>query len=145
MRAGTTALLAACVLCGADAATAGESVDYLYRLHCSGCHGVDGTGSKVGRIPPFQGIVGHFATSPDGRLYLVHVPGVANAALPDAETADILNYVLHNWGAGDLPKDTRDFSSQEIRQLREVHVDDVAELRRRLSTELAKQGVSTDY
>jgi hypothetical protein len=145
MRAVTTALLVAVVLYGPHAVIAGESTDYLYRLHCLGCHGVDGTGSKVGRIPPFPGIVGHFAGNRAGRLYLVHVPGVANAALPDAETADLLNYVLHTWGATDLPKDAPDFSSQEVRQLRAIHVDDVAVLRRKLAVEFAKRGISMDY
>jgi mono/diheme cytochrome c family protein len=139
-----SALLAACALVGAEAATAGESVQYLYRLHCSGCHGADGTGSKVGRIPPFPGIVGHFVGSPKGRLYLVHVPGVANAALPDAETANLLNYVLHTWGGAGVDA-AQDFSADEVHNLRAVHVDDVAAFRRKLAVELGKQGVLMSY
>jgi len=133
-------VLATCAIVAADAATAGENINYLYRLHCSGCHGVDGTGSKVGRIPAFPGIVEHLAASPNGRLYLVHVPGVANAALPDAETADLLNYVVHAWG-GANPADRPEFSASEVHSLRAVHVDDVAALRRRLTVELARAGV----
>jgi mono/diheme cytochrome c family protein len=144
MKLFASALLLAFALSGARAATAGESTDYLFRLHCSGCHGIDGTGSQAGRIPPFPGIVGHFVGSPEGRLYLVHVPGIANAALPDRETADLLNYVLHTWG-GISPDAKQDFSPDEVGRLRAIHVDDVAELRRKLSVELAKQGVSTDY
>jgi mono/diheme cytochrome c family protein len=144
MKTTTTVLLATCALVVADAAAAGESVKYLYRLHCSGCHGVDGTGSKVGRIPPFPGTVGHFAASPSGRLYLVHVPGVANAALPDTETADLLNYVLHTWGESS-PASRPEFSASEVHSLRAVHVDDIAALRRKLAVELARAGVQMDY
>ena len=144
MKTVTTALLTACVLMAAEAAAAGESVEYLYRLHCSGCHGVDGAGSKVGRIPPFPGIVGHFTSNPQGRLYLVHVPGLANAALPDAETASLLNYVLHTWGGSDTDA-KRGFTSDEVHSLRAVHVDDVAKLRGTLGIALAKRGTSIAY
>ncbi len=145
MRAFVAALLGASLVAGAGSAAAGESVEYLYRLHCSGCHGMDGAGSKVGRIPPFAGIVGHFAGSADGRLYLVQVPGVANAALSDADTARLLNYMLHTWAVADLPPNAPDFSTEEVHSLRKVHVDDIARLRNELGVELARHGTSIAY
>jgi mono/diheme cytochrome c family protein len=145
MKAVVPALLAGLTLAGLDAAVAAESVEYVYRLHCSGCHGNEGAGSKIGRIPPFVGIVGHFAAGPEGRLYLVRVPGVANAALPDADTANLLNYVLRNWGGHDLPAHARDFTAAEVHELRGINVDDVAALRRRLAAELLRQGISVNY
>jgi mono/diheme cytochrome c family protein len=145
MKALVPALLAGLTLAGLDAAVAGENVEYVYRLHCSGCHGNEGAGSKVGRIPPFVGIVGHFAASPEGRLYLVRVPGVANATLPDADTANLLNYVLRNWGGHDLPANAQDFTAEEVNNLRNIHIDDIAALRRRLSAELSRHGISVDY
>ena len=125
MKAWCCALFAAFVLSGLDSARAGESVDYLYRLHCSGCHGIEGLGSKVARIPPFVGIIGHFADSLDGRLYLVRVPGVANAGLPDRETANLLNYVLRTWGSRDASAEAHDFTAEEVHRLRAVRLDDV--------------------
>ncbi|WP_051334994.1 cytochrome c [Bradyrhizobium sp. Ai1a-2] len=140
-----TLLLVTSMLVGVRVASAGENVDYLYRLHCSGCHGVDGAGSKVGRIPPFPGIVGHFADSPEGRLYLVHVPGIAGAALPDAETAELLNYVLHSWGRQEAAERRRDFTAEEVRGLREIRMDDITALRQKLAVELAKRHISIGY
>ena len=143
---GVSLLGASVALQGASGvAAAGESVETLYRLHCSGCHGMDGVGSKVGRIPPFAGIAGHFAGTADGRLYLVHVPGVANAALPDDETARLLNYVLHTWAAAELSPNTPDFTAAEVGSLRNVHVDDVARLRSELGAVLARHGTSIAY
>jgi mono/diheme cytochrome c family protein len=130
------------VLVGVGAAKAGENVDYLYRLHCSGCHGVDGAGSNVGRIPPFPGIVGHFAGSAEGRLYLVHVPGVSGAALPDAETAELLNYVLQRWGSHEAGGRARDFTAEEVQSLRQMRMDDITVLRQKLAAELAKRRIS---
>lgn len=145
MRTVATVVLAASLVGGAENVVAGESVEYLYRLHCSGCHGVEGAGSQVGRIPPFVGIVGHFAATEEGRLYLVRVPGVANAALPDEDTARLLNYVLHTWGAAELPADMHDFTAAEVRKSRDTHVDDIARLRARLGAELARHGTSIAY
>jgi mono/diheme cytochrome c family protein len=144
MRAAAAALLVV-ALAGDGVATAGESVEYVYRLHCSGCHGTEGAGSKVGRIPPFVGIVGHFASTPEGRLYLVRVPGVANAGLSDAETARMLNYVLQTWGRPEMPSDIRAFTAEEVHGFRDVHVDDIVRLRQKLAAELAQRGLSTDY
>lgn len=138
-------LLATSVFVGIGKACAGESVDNLYRLHCSGCHGLDGEGSKVGRIPPFPGIVGHFADSRKGRLYLVQVPGVANAALPDTETAELLNYILRSWGRRELTVRTRDFMAEEVRGLRDIRVDDITALRRKLAVQLVKRRISIAY
>jgi mono/diheme cytochrome c family protein len=135
-------LLMTSMLVGVGAADAGENVDYLYRLHCSGCHGVDGAGSKVGRVPPFPGIVGHFAGSAEGRLYLVHVPGVSGAALPDAETAELLNYVLQRWGSHESAGRARDFTAKEVQDLRQIRMDDITALRKELAVELAKRRIS---
>lgn len=140
-----TLLLVTSMIVRIGAANAGESIDYLYRLHCSGCHGVDGAGSKVGRIPPFPGLVGHFAGSAEGRLYLVHVPGIAGAALPDAETAELLNYVLQRWGNHELAGRARDFTAEEVHGLRGTRVDDIAAVRQKLAVELAKRRISIGY
>jgi mono/diheme cytochrome c family protein len=147
MKALLTALLAGLGLAvaGLDPAAAGESVEYLYRLHCFGCHGSEGAGSKIGRIPPFVGLVGHFAASREGRLYLTRVPGVANAALSDADTANLLNYVLRTWGGRDVPAGAQDFTAGEVNALRNIHLDDVAALRRKLAARLSKDGISMDY
>ena len=145
MKALIPALLMVATLARPDVATADEPVEYLYRLHCSGCHGMEGAGSKTGRIPAFTGLVGHFAESGEGRLYLVHVPGVANAALSDQDTAKLLNYVLRTWGGPEDPANVVDFTEGEVRNLRSIHVDDVAALRRKLAIALSKRGISADY
>ncbi|WP_315719781.1 MULTISPECIES: hypothetical protein [unclassified Bradyrhizobium] len=144
MRCLTLVLIAATTIGAIERVRAAESTEYLYRLHCSGCHGLDGEGSSVGRIPPFPGIVGHFAGSEQGRLYLANVPGVVNAALPDGETADLLNYVLRVWGTP-----TRDrgkpFTAEEVHHLRARPVDDITALRQALAVELAKKRISIAY
>jgi len=140
----TAGALAALALPGASPSLA-ESADYLYRLHCGGCHGLDGRGSKAGGIPPFQRIAGHFLRVPEGRDYLVLVPGVANAGLSDEDTARVLNHVLRTWSTAELPAGARDFTREEVGTIRRRRIDDIVAFRRRLAAMLARRGIDVAY
>ncbi len=78
-------------LLGADA-NAGVPVAESYELHCSGCHRLDGSG--VPGVVPSLRELGPLVHAEGGRAYLASVPGVAQAPLPSAELAALLNYVL---------------------------------------------------
>jgi hypothetical protein len=121
------------------------SADYLYRLHCSGCHGLDGMGSKIGRIPRFPGVVDQLPKVPEGRFYLVLVPGLVNAALSDDDTARVLNYVLRKWGHPDSSDDVKDFTADEVKKIRQTHIDDIIEFRSEIRNKLAAIGIDIDY
>ncbi len=130
-------------MCVCAAPVAAEtSAHGLYMLHCSGCHGRDGAGSKAGRVPPFSGIVGHFAGEQEGRRYLVLVPGVASSGLSDADTARVLNYVIGEWGDGVARPG---YSMAEVGAIRQSRVDDIVALRRRIVDGLAQRGVRVSY
>jgi hypothetical protein len=115
-----------------------------YRLRCSGCHGLDGMGSRVGRIPPFAGILGNIATEPEGRRYLVLVPGVANAALSDAATARVLNYVMGEWGDA-AAREAPPYTAEEVAEIRRSRIDDIVGFRAKIAEKLARRGVSIAY
>lgn len=123
-------------------ALAETSAPGLYMLHCSGCHGRDGAGSKVGRVPPFKGIVGHFAGEAEGRRYLVLVPGVASSGLSDADTARVLNYVVAEWGGA---KSFSGYVASEVAAIRKSRVDDIVVLRGKIVNDLARRGVRVSY
>jgi mono/diheme cytochrome c family protein len=112
-------------------------------LRCVGCHGMDGAGSEKGGIPDFRNYVGAFSRDEAGRTYVMHVPGVVNANLTNAEIADIMNYVMKTFGGPSLPDDYRPFDKAEVDRLRAVPVKDIVGLRRDLSASLAKQGIAT--
>ncbi len=78
--------------------------DYL--LYCMGCHQRDGTGSGA-EVPPLVG-VDRFTRLPEGREYLVRVPGVANAGLSDQRLAALLNWTLRSFGSGGFVAYTAD-------------------------------------
>ena len=129
-------------LCAVSVAHAGDAADVAkrhYRLYCMGCHHADGSGSPQNDIPSMQGEVGRFLGMAAGRAYLAQVPGVLNTPLNDAETAQLLNWVVVNIGKGSVPADFRPYHANEIKQLRASVPQDIPGLRKQLVERLTMQ------
>lgn len=86
-------------------------------LNCQGCHRADGTGSQ-GTAPSLAGMVARFVTVPGGREYLGRVPGVATAALSDADLAELLNWTLWRFDRSHLSEKFRPYTAAELSVLR---------------------------
>jgi mono/diheme cytochrome c family protein len=112
-------------------------VDYI--LHCQGCHLPDGAGSP-GAVPRMKDFLGWYLHIPGGREYIVQVPGAANAPISDAALAEVMNWVLREFSAAQLPADFAPYTGAEISRLRRGASVDVHEARygllRRMQTEL---------
>jgi cytochrome c553 len=109
-------------------------------LKCVGCHGPDGTGSEKGGIPDFNGFVGAFSYLPEGRLYLMHVPGVVGSGLNDQEIADVMNYLMHEWGGESMDSGYQPFTEHEVQTLRAKPLKDVVDYRRTVVEKLTADG-----
>lgn len=132
--------LAALLSAAAGAADAQAlSARTLYLLKCSGCHRADGQGAADAGVPPFPGFVGSLASDPQGRTYMLHVPGVAASNLGDADLARVLNYLLDEW-SGEAAGRAAAFSPEEVGRLRAVPVKDIVGYRRALVARLQKSG-----
>jgi mono/diheme cytochrome c family protein len=114
------------LLAGAPASA--ESPEVLYMLHCQGCHLPDGTGSP-GSVPPLSSLASLLAV-PEGRAFLVQVPGAASSALSDAELAAVLDWMIRRFapGAGPVPP----YRAEEVAALRAAPLADVTTVRRRI-------------
>ncbi len=123
----------------ASAATADPQTDYM--LHCRGCHGPDGAGAP-GAAPSFRGQVAKFLWVPGGREYLIRVPGTAQSELSDARTAMLLNWILHEFSADQLPHDFVPYSEAEISRHRRPPLTDVVAVRRDLMQAIRKREAS---
>jgi mono/diheme cytochrome c family protein len=123
---------------GVAAADLGPRMNYL--LHCSGCHQPDGAGSAAHNIPRMKDVVGHFLRTPEGRAFLVQVPGTANSGLGDAQVAELLNWMLPAISAAQLPADFQPYSTAEVSQLRARRLADVAAQRQRVVQQLRDMG-----
>ncbi len=137
MRVG--AALAAVTLWSASANIAGAYQPLVnYQLHCMGCHLADGSGES-GRVPSIRRSLVLFSATPEGRQYVIRVPGVAQSPLSDDETAALLNWMARNLSDLAPPPDFTDFSAAEIRRWRTQPLAQVSAARARLMNATAAQ------
>jgi mono/diheme cytochrome c family protein len=114
----------------AVAATGNDTVRLHYMQYCAGCHLSDGTGSPARGVPSMRGgVLGQFMGSEAGRSYLLRVPGVTNTPLNDAQTAELMNWVLARFGDGSLPGHTPAFTADEAKAGRVQRLSDPQKLR----------------
>ncbi len=80
---------------------------------------------------------GYFLHSREGREFLVRVPGVSTASLPDDEIAELLNWLLTTYSAAQLPRDFTPFSEAEVSRLRTRPESDPEATRRNILNQIA--------
>jgi hypothetical protein len=102
-----------------------------YQLRCMGCHLADGSG-QPGRVPSIRRSLVLFSATPEGRDYVVRVPGVAQSPLSDEDTAALLNWMARNLSDVKVPPSFVDYSEAEIRSLRDRPLVRVSVIRARL-------------
>jgi len=112
-----------------------------YMLNCGGCHRYDGEGVARNAVPSFRGSIGLFTRLPEGREYMIRVPGAAQSQLGNAELADVLNWMVANYSPDALASDFRPFTAGEVGSARPYRYDDVAAERRRLEARLRQLGL----
>lgn len=128
----------------ADRSWQSARADYV--LQCAGCHRVDGRGSNPHGIPDFRQSVGAFVHVPEGREYLIRVPGAAHSQLSNAELAAVLNWVLTQFSAAQLPADFIPYTEAEVGRARPNRYDDVVPVRHALARRLSAMGFAlSDY
>ncbi|MBK8118024.1 MAG: cytochrome C [Sulfuritalea sp.] len=122
------------------AALAGERPRTNFLLHCSGCHQPDGSGSAQNGIPNMKDRVGHFLRLPEGRAFLVQVPGTAQSSLGDGETAELLNWMVVALSPHAVPANLLPYTRDEVARLRATPLNDVAAVRASVVGRLQQMG-----
>lgn len=101
-----------------------EEHDYI--LNCSGCHRLDGRGSRT--VPSLLAMT-ELAEIPGARAYWAQVPGAAQAPLTDARLAALLNWLVKRF-TGRSPNPA--YTKAEVKQLRSTPLRDPIARRREL-------------
>lgn len=116
-----------------------------YTLYCLGCHGAQAQGVP-GRIPPLAGALARFMRTPEGRNYVLRVPGAANSALADARLAAVLNWLAERYSAPEEPR-VAPFTEDEVARVRHIPLANVLATRREVVRSLAATGAAptADY
>ena len=115
-----------------------------YVLHCSGCHQQDGSGSAENGIPNMRGMVGHFLRLPEGRAFLVQVPGTSQSALDDAQVAELLNWMVAAVSRSEVPPDFVPYTGEEVTRWRAHRLNDAAATRMAIVERLRSMGYVVD-
>lgn len=122
-------MVAAALLVSVAAHGAPPEIDYM--LHCMGCHVADGSGAAE-RVPALRGYMARFLVLPEGRSYLVSVPGVTQTPLSDADVAALTNWMLERFDPEHVPEDFTPYTAAEVARYRRAPLTDVAAVRERL-------------
>lgn len=109
-----------------------------YMLYCQGCHLPDGSGGAS--VPDMKGQVGQFLRIPEGRDYLVRVPGSAGSTLNNKQLAEVLNWMILEFGEDSIPKNFQPYTATEVAQLRQEPLLEVEEHRKQLVKQLRGNG-----
>lgn len=117
---------------------AGPRGDYM--LECAGCHLQDGSGMAP-KVPDMRGVIGRMAQLPEGRAYLVRVPGAALSPLSDAELAAVMNWSLKAFAPQTTPEDFQAYTAKEVARLRADPIQKPAKARRELLEALDEAGI----
>jgi hypothetical protein len=124
----------------ADTQYADKRARIDYTLHCSGCHGMDGLGKPTAGIPVFADQVGHFLRMPEGRAFLMQVPGLLGARLPDDRAAAVTTWMVRAFAGPSLPPDFVPYTAEEAKRYRESRPADVIGRRNALYRQLLEHG-----
>lgn len=110
---------------------------FNYQMFCQGCHTHNGVGGRS--VPKIKGFIGHFPKSQKGREYLVRVPGSANSVLNDEELAEVLNWMIVNFGEESVADSWRPYEAGEVGEYRKDPLMEVFQYRKDLVAELMAQ------
>lgn len=116
------------------------AIDYMQ--HCSGCHGMDGAGSPDHGIPDFRGQIGYFPRLPEGRAFLMQVPGLLNSGLSHERRAAVTTWLVQRFAGASLAPGFLPYTADEARHYRETRPADVSAARRKLYEELLAAGLT---
>ncbi len=133
-------LLTATLVTAAVAPASAESPQTLYTLNCWGCHRPNAEGIP-GTVPRLAGSMGYFLHIPEGRAYLVEVPGVASSPLTDAEVAEVVNWLLVTFSKDQLPKDFVPYTAAEVAKHRHHQLVNITQVRLGLAQRLQSLGL----
>lgn len=131
--------VAAYVALAADV-RAEPTLQTLYTLNCSGCHGTGGRGVPEAGIPNLNE-AGRYVRTQLGREYLIEVPGLSQSRLDDATAARLLNWVLRQFSAKSLSADFAPYTAAEVTRFRSDKISDPKTRRDAILAELRGRGL----
>jgi len=111
-----------------------------FTLNCAGCHQLDGSGAAEIGVPRMKGVIGNFLRLPEGRDFLVQVPGSSQSKLNDEQLAAELNWIIRTMSEESLPPTFQPYSEAEVHELRTHRPENIITLRKKITDDLRAEG-----
>lgn len=112
-----------------------------YMLQCAGCHRFDGNGAENRGIPSFVNSIGMFTRTPEGRAYMIRVPGASQSQITNDELSLVLNWIVAKYSPEEYHSNQyRPFTAAEVGASRPHRFDDVVVERRKLEKLFKEKG-----
>ena len=73
----------------------------------------DGTG-LTDVVPTLHDTMGRIVTEPEGRSYIIRVPGVSQAPINDEKLTEVLNWMLAEFSSDTLPENFKPLTIKEV-------------------------------
>lgn len=109
-----------------------DKAGFQWAMNCQGCHGPNGEGHPDRDVPTMVDVAA-FQKIPDGREFLVRVPGVSRSPLNDEDLTYLLNWMVRTMGSSSQIDKRLEFSQEEVATLRQRPlVDELKQVRRNL-------------
>lgn len=90
-------------------------------------------GSGLDRVvPTLHDVIGRMVAEPEGRSYIVRVPGSSQAPISDKKLAAILNWMLTEFSSATLPADFKPLTPEEVGVARGQQLADPLKYRAKL-------------
>lgn len=113
-----------------------QKAHFDYQMNCQGCHGPDGAGSAKRGVPSLDDL-DRFQKLPEGREFLIRVPGMSRSPLSNADLANLANWMMEEFAGTDGTVPFEPFEEAEVARLRDNPiVDGVVEHRAKLVARL---------
>ena len=77
----------------------------------------DGTGLHH-VVPTLHDVIGRIVALPEGRSYIVRVPGVSQAPINNEKLTEVINWMLTEFSSDTLPKNFEPFTVKEVKRAR---------------------------
>ncbi len=130
----------ACAGFASGPAAASPHQDYV--LYCMGCHGPQAEGVP-GKVPPLAHALGRYMRTPEGRDYVLRVPGAANSVLSDERLAGVLNWLAQTFEHDELSQSGAPlFTTAEVTHSRRSPLPAVLATRREVVRALELTGLA---
>jgi len=124
-----------------SAGRGGAAVRFNWQMNCQGCHHPNGEGNAARGIPPLEKLE-LFQRIPEGREFLIRVPGMSRSALSDEDLTELANWMITEFASQKATVEWRRYSVDEVAGLRSRPiVDGVVEYRADLMRKLERAGV----